>query len=168
MNSYYAFLSNVVIIDEAGVDNESETLMAIHHNLSLAYLFNILGDHKQLPPTVLSLHAKLVADNDTSPPFTIIFRTIILTGKVTNISVMHIPQYLHNAGNDTRWETWSTLEVNEHAKIGDDNFAGMVRPTYNLRANATTDAPVPLLLLESFDDKVHGYSKDTWLQLAGA
>lgn len=54
----------------------------MYHNLSSAYLFIFLGDHKQLPPTVPSLHVKLVADDKTSPPF-IIFATQLNTSFMT-------------------------------------------------------------------------------------
>ena len=62
---------HVVIVDEVGVSKELETWMAMYHNLNSACLFIFLGDHKQLPPTVPSLHVKLVADDETSPPYNI-------------------------------------------------------------------------------------------------
>ena len=62
--------------------------MAMYHKLSSAYLFIILGDYKQLPPTVLSLHVKLMADDETSPPFTIVVRDI-LAGEMTSMSITY-------------------------------------------------------------------------------
>ena len=32
---------------------------------------------------------------------------------------------LHNSGNDTHWESWSTLKVMEHTQLGRGDFAGM-------------------------------------------
>ena len=62
---------DVVIVDEAGVAKELETMMAMYHNLSSAWLYITLGDHKQLPPTVPSLHMKRVIGDDSSPPYNI-------------------------------------------------------------------------------------------------
>ena len=44
----FEFLSNVVIIDEAGVSKELETWMAMYHNRSSAYLFIFLGDRSNV------------------------------------------------------------------------------------------------------------------------
>ena len=62
---------HVVIVDEAAVSKELETIMSMYHNLGSASLFITLGDHKQLPPTVPSLHMKLERDDDGSPPYNI-------------------------------------------------------------------------------------------------
>ena len=67
---------HVVIVDEVGFSKELEVWMAMYHNLSSACLFIFLGDHKQLPPTVPSLHVKLVADDETSPPYNIFARQL--------------------------------------------------------------------------------------------
>ena len=55
-------------VDEAGVSKELETLMAIYHNLGSVLMVVFLGDHLQLPPTVLSHLRKL---NETDFPYNI-------------------------------------------------------------------------------------------------
>ena len=62
---------SIVIIDEAGVAKELETLMAIYHNLDSVVRIIFLGDHLQLPPTVLSHLRKLVATDRHSLPYNI-------------------------------------------------------------------------------------------------
>ena len=37
-------------------------------------------------------------------------------GHVSSRFLKNIPQFLHNAGNDAYWESWSTLKVMEHAQ----------------------------------------------------
>ena len=61
----------IVIIDEAGVSKETEALLSILHNLGSVVMVIFLGDHNQLDPTVLSLHAKLVPDDRKSLPYNI-------------------------------------------------------------------------------------------------
>ena len=59
----------IVIIDEAGVSKETEALLSILHNLDSVLMVIFLGDHNQLDPKVLSLHAKLVPGDEKSLPY---------------------------------------------------------------------------------------------------
>ena len=61
----------IVIVDEAGVAKELESLLAIYHNLGTVVMVIFIGDHHQLHPTVLSYHAKLDKDDKQSLPFNI-------------------------------------------------------------------------------------------------
>lgn len=68
---------HVVIIDDAGVAKELETLMAMYHNLSSAWLFIILGNPYQ-HPIVPSFRHKLNKDEPNSRPYNI-FATQLAT-----------------------------------------------------------------------------------------
>lgn len=61
----------IIIIDEAGMSKELESLMPIYFNLGSAKKVIFLGDHKQLRPPVMSLNRKLVGDSEDGLPFNI-------------------------------------------------------------------------------------------------
>ena len=119
----------VVIVDEAGVAKELETLMAIYYNLNSVVMVIIIGDHLQLPPIVLTHLRKLVADDSASLPYNIFAPQMCMSLMARQIQnghryTMFTTQYRMTAGieelssrmcyNGRLENDRSTLLVNRH------------------------------------------------------
>ena len=94
---------DIVIIDEAGVSKELESLMPIYYNLATVRKVIIVGDQQQLRPPVYSHNQKLIGEEDDGLPYNIFgpqLTTPLMTRQIDNGMpyVMFKIQYRMTAG----------------------------------------------------------------------
>lgn len=95
----------IAIVDEACQSLELETLLIWAHNTKTVLLLVLIGDPKQLPPTVLTMHAN--RDGQVANPFV----DQISMSFFERLSHRRFPKYIHSQNDAILLQVWRKFSM---------------------------------------------------------